>query len=81
VFGETPFEYAARLRFDRAWRLVRDTRMPVCDITEALGFESQSAFCRAFKHAFGVTTTQARERHAAGSGRATDAMGRFEQAA
>ena len=62
VFDETPCEYAARLRFDRAWRLVRETRMPVCEITEALGFESQSAFCRAFKHAYGVTTTQARER-------------------
>jgi len=60
VFDETPSEYAARLRFDRAWRLVRETRMPVCEITEALGFESQSAFCRAFKSNFGVTTTQAR---------------------
>ncbi|UZW62043.1 helix-turn-helix domain-containing protein [Lysobacter enzymogenes] len=60
VFDETPTEYAARLRSDRAWRMVRDTRMPVCEITEALGFESQSAFCRAFKNSFGVTATQAR---------------------
>lgn len=64
VFDETPSEYAARLRFDRAWRLVRETRMPVCEITEALGFESQSAFCRAFKQTFGVTATQARTRFA-----------------
>jgi AraC-like DNA-binding protein len=69
VFDETPSEYAARLRFDRAWRLVRETRMPVCEITEALGFESQSAFCRAFKHAYGVTTTQARELAAAQTAR------------
>lgn len=60
VFDQTPSEYAARLRSDRAWQLVRDTGMPVCAITEALGFESQSTFCRAFKHSFGVTTTQAR---------------------
>lgn len=60
VFGETPSEYAARLRLERAWRLVRETRMPICEITEALGFESQSAFCRAFKTNFGATTTQAR---------------------
>ena len=65
VFGETPSEYAARLRFERAWRLVRDTAMPVCEITEALGFESQSAFCRAFKQSFGVTATELR-RGAAG---------------
>ena len=62
VFDETPTEYATRLRSDRAWQLVRDTAMPVCEITEVLGFESQSAFCRAFKHSFGLTATQARRR-------------------
>lgn len=60
VFDETPSEFSARLRSDRAWRMVRDTRMPVCEITHALGFESQSAFCRAFKNSFGLTATQAR---------------------
>ena len=60
VFGETPSEHAARLRLDRAWALVRDSAMPVCEITEKLGFESQSAFCRAFKNAYGLTTTQVR---------------------
>ncbi|HYM85587.1 MAG TPA: AraC family transcriptional regulator [Pseudoxanthomonas sp.] len=61
VFDETPSEYATRLRFDRALKLVRETRMPVCEITEVLGFESQSAFCRAFKSAYGATATQVRE--------------------
>ena len=60
VFGETPNEYAARLRYQRAWELVRDTPMPVCEIAGTLGFESDSAFCRAFKHAFGCTTSSAR---------------------
>ena len=60
VFGETPSEHAARLRLERAWTLVRDSAMPVCLITQHLGYESQSAFCRAFKNAFGLTTTQAR---------------------
>ena len=60
VFGETPAEYAARLRDRRAWQLVRDTDMPVAAITDVLGFESASAFCRAFKASFGVTATQAR---------------------
>ncbi len=63
VFGETPSEYVARLRSARAWRLVRETAMPVGEITQALGFESQSAFCRAFKHTFGMTATQARRIH------------------
>ena len=62
IFDETPFEYATRLRAQRAWELVRDTRMPVCEITEAVGFESQSAFCRAFKSIYGMTTSEARQR-------------------
>ncbi|HRQ66177.1 MAG TPA: AraC family transcriptional regulator, partial [Xanthomonadaceae bacterium] len=62
VFDETPAEYAARLRGERAWTLVRGTDMRVCEITEALGFESQSAFCRAFKKIHGMTASQARMR-------------------
>ena len=69
VFGETPSEYASRLRFERAWRLVNDTTMPICEITEMLGFESQSAFCRAFKNAFGRTTSQVRGSRAREGGR------------
>lgn len=60
VFDETPTEYAARLRDQHAWRLVRDTALPVAAITDVLGFESASAFCRAFKATFGITATQAR---------------------
>lgn len=60
VFGETPSEHVARLRLARAWSMVRESALPVCEITEKLGFESQSAFCRAFKNAYGLTTTQAR---------------------
>jgi len=60
VFGETPSEHLARLRLARAWALVRDSGLPVCEITEQLGFESQSAFCRAFKNAYGLTATQVR---------------------
>jgi AraC family transcriptional regulator len=65
VFGETPSEHAARLRLARAWSMVRESELAVCEITERLGFESQSAFCRAFKSAYGLTTTQARRLPAA----------------
>ena len=60
VFGQTPCEYATRLRHQRAWELVCGTGLSVCEFTDALGFESGSAFCRAFKHAFGCTTGEAR---------------------
>ena len=60
VFDETPFEFAVRLREERAWKMVSDTGLPICEITEMLGFESQSAFCRAFKNTFGATTSEVR---------------------
>lgn len=62
VFGETPGEFANRLRRERAWQLVCGTEMAVCEISEALGFVSESAFCRAFKDSFGQTTSEARQR-------------------
>src|SRR3546814_2524317 len=34
VFGETPSEYAARLRLQHAWSLVRDTKTSICEISE-----------------------------------------------
>lgn len=63
VFGETPFEYASRLRARRALELLRGTDMSILDISLRLGFESQSAFCRAFKISHGATPTHMR-RHA-----------------
>ena len=60
VFGQTPSEYAADLRARQAWEMVSRSRLLICEITEMLGFESQSAFCRAFKNAFGRTTSEVR---------------------
>lgn len=60
VFGEPLGDYATRLRNERAWQLLRDTSLPVIDVTHALGFESQSAFCRSFRQSFGLTATQLR---------------------
>ena len=60
VFDETPFEYASRLRLQRAWNLVCTTELSICEIADALGFETESAFCRSFKQAFSCTASQAR---------------------
>ena len=62
VFGETPFEYASRLRHESAWHHVRATGLPVHEIATRLGYESRSAFCRAFKSVFGTTTSDVRAR-------------------
>lgn len=63
VFGETPFEYASQLRDRRALELIRGTDLSILDISLRLGYENQSAFCRAFKATFGSTPTDIR-RHA-----------------
>jgi AraC family transcriptional regulator len=71
AFGETPSDYAARLRLQRSLQLVRHSALAFCDITEAAGFESQSSFCRAFKKVFAMTpgAMRAQYRGAAGGSR------------
>lgn len=51
---------------------MRGTGTPICEITEMLGFESQSAFCRAFKTSFGITTSQARRLQVAATAQWSD---------
>jgi AraC-like DNA-binding protein len=63
VFGETPSDYATRLRLERSLQLVRHSALAFCDITEAAGFESQSSFCRAFKKVFAMTPSAVRAQY------------------
>jgi AraC family transcriptional regulator len=63
VFGETPSDYATRLRLKHSLQLVRHSDMAFCDVTEAAGFESQSSFCRAFKKVFAMTPSEARAQY------------------
>lgn len=71
VFDETPFEYATRIRLRRAWDLVCNTNLSICDISDSLGFETESAFCRSFKQTFCCTASQAR-RHNSALSKVTD---------
>ncbi|WP_377288672.1 GlxA family transcriptional regulator [Rhizobium sp. SG2393] len=49
----SPGAYYLRLRLQAAQRLVRDTRAPISEIALRTGFDSLSAFSRAFKRSFG----------------------------
>jgi AraC-like DNA-binding protein len=60
AFGCTPSAYVGRKRMHRARRLLRATPMTVAAIGEALGYESASAFIRAFRRHFGVTPSAIR---------------------
>ena len=65
VFGETPADFAFRLRLEHAMALATRTDLAFCDIAESAGFDNQSSFCRAFKKRYGMTPGAARALHAA----------------
>jgi AraC-like DNA-binding protein len=54
VFLTTPHQYLIRLRLAHAARWLKQSSMPVHEITWMCGFENTSAFCRAFRAAYGV---------------------------
>lgn len=54
TFGTAPWQYAQRRRVARGRLLLRDTNLPVGEIAARLGYESQSAFARAFRRHMGV---------------------------
>ena len=52
VLQQSPREILGQLKRDRACTLLRDTRMPVEQISRASGYENPSNFTRAFKKYF-----------------------------
>jgi AraC family transcriptional regulator len=60
VYGESPKSYATRVRLERAQHLLCRTDSAVGDVAAACGFESHSAFSRAFRQRFGVSAIHSR---------------------
>ena len=52
--GQPPATYLAHVRLDAATDLLRDTSLPVARIAETVGYTSEAAFSRAFKHRYGT---------------------------
>jgi AraC-like DNA-binding protein len=52
--GKPPATYLAHVRLDAATDLLRDTALPVAIIAENVGYTSEAAFSRAFKHRYGT---------------------------
>jgi AraC-like DNA-binding protein len=52
--GNPPATYLAHVRLDAATDLLRDTSLPVTLIAENVGYMSEAAFSRAFKHRYGT---------------------------
>lgn len=59
--GETLKTYVRSRRFAKSLELLLSTKLRVLDIAVRSGFESQEAFARAFKKAFGMTPQQYRK--------------------
>ncbi len=60
VYGESPKAYATRVRLERARRLLLRTDSAVGEVAAACGFESHSAFSRAYRQRFGVSAMSSR---------------------
>lgn len=65
LVGEPPLAYLARWRLQMAARLLETTKTTVIRVAGDVGYESESAFCRAFKREFGSPPAQYRKRYAA----------------
>jgi AraC-like DNA-binding protein len=54
LLGMPPMQYLAQWRLQLAAQQLRLTEHPLAAVAEAIGYESEAAFNRAFKRAFGV---------------------------
>jgi len=59
--GDAPVRYLARLRVERARRLLRTTNLSVTEIALACGFASSQHFARVFQQFTGVTASAYRQ--------------------
>jgi AraC-like DNA-binding protein len=61
VTGNTANNYIARIRMDRAARMLKQTDMNIGEVAMKCGFEDVSYFSRVFKQAFDCTPSQYRK--------------------
>ena len=55
------FDYLTKLRLQRACELLADTELPLYQIANRVGYESDLAFTRTFKKKLGLTPTAYRK--------------------
>lgn len=59
--GESFFDYVEQLRFDKAVLLLRTTSLPIAQIAEECGFNSNNSFYKAFKRKSSLTPAVVRQ--------------------
>ena len=58
--GQTMFAYLTALRMQRAQNLLRESNLPLYELANRVGYQSDLAFSKAFKKSIGVTPTSYR---------------------
>ncbi|MEM1189982.1 MAG: AraC family transcriptional regulator [Pseudomonadota bacterium] len=54
LLGESPMEYLTRWRMQVAYNLLDEERLPVLEVADRCGYDSEAAFAKAFKRVIGV---------------------------
>lgn len=55
VFDTTTFGYLHRCRMEKAQQLLLQSQLTIAGVAQAVGYNSQSRFCDAFKRRYGIT--------------------------
>lgn len=61
IFGMPVFKFLQKLRMERAAELLRDSQLQVSEVAEAVGYESVSAFTRAFREQYRLLPSDLRK--------------------
>jgi transcriptional regulator GlxA family with amidase domain len=61
--GQSPQDFVRGMRLEAARRLVLESRDNMTSVATNCGFQSASAFARAFRHRYGTSPSQARKAH------------------
>jgi AraC-like DNA-binding protein len=64
IVGCSPIQYLGHWRMQVAAQRLRSTNQSLLEIAEAVGYESEAAFSRAFKKAYGKPPATWRREHA-----------------
>lgn len=57
-FGKTPQEFLMRFRMTKATKLLENTQLSIGEISDAVGYNDQLHFSRAFKNTYGISPRQ-----------------------
>lgn len=60
LVGAAPMEYLARCRIQQATRLLNESSMPISQIADVIGYDSEASFSKAFKRHIGIPPGQFR---------------------